>query len=83
MTQSLLHPTPSEQRLAALLRERAVAEIERRGNLAAVAEALRLAPSGVEALLWVSDWTLQQAFRVADALGLIDAGAPDRLLAAD
>ena len=66
---SIHNPTPLEERISALLRERAVQEIEGRNDLNAVAQALDLMPTGVEALLRRSRWTLETAFRVLDVLG--------------
>lgn len=70
MALGLYSPTPRESRISSTLRRKAVAEIRRRRNLEAVAELLALETSGVEALLWEPKWSLEVAFRVADALGI-------------
>lgn len=65
----LVDGSPRERLLADRLRELAVDEIERRG-IDDVASSLALASSGVKALLWREAWSIETAFRVADALDL-------------
>lgn len=58
-----------ERHLAQRLRVLAVREIDRVGEESA-ARALKIAPTGVRSLLWHQDWSIETAFRVADALDL-------------
>lgn len=81
MSQTLLEPSPAELRLSALIRERVVREIERRDDPATVAEELDLAEVGLQTLLWRSEWPLDQAIRVAEALRLIDERMVEALVA--
>lgn len=62
-------PTEREQRIASELRQRALHQITLLGEDAA-ADCLSLMPSGVRSLKARSQWSLETAFRVADALGL-------------
>jgi hypothetical protein len=81
MTQAITEPGPRlARKLAEGLRERSVDEIRRRGDDGAVAEQIGLALPGLEALLWRTEWPLEQAVKVAGALGLIDDTSLDRLL---
>lgn len=66
---ALQMPTDREQRVAHGLRREALRRIE---ELGADEAALRLAllPSGVRSLQARTQWSLETAFRVADALGL-------------
>lgn len=76
---SLLVPSAVERHLADLLKQKAVAEIERRDDLPEVAKALGISAHGVEALLFKTEWTLGQAIRVAEGLGIIDEGVAERI----
>jgi hypothetical protein len=76
---SLFEPSTVERHLAGLLKEKAVSEIERRNDVAGVAQDLGIAPSGVQALLIKSEWTLEQAIRVAEGLKIIDDRMAERL----
>lgn len=58
-----------ERHLAERLRTLAVREIKQIGEERA-AEKLKIAATGVRSLLWHEDWSIETAFRVADALDL-------------
>lgn len=81
MTPTLFVPSEIERKLATVLRDRSVQAIKQRNDLKAVAAELGLTPQGVESLLWHSEWPLERAVRVAEALKVIDAGMADRLIA--
>ena len=70
VTVDLTNPSEREQRIAAMIRDRAIAEINRINDSAAVAKVLNVAPTGVDSLVASQDWSLELAFRVAEALGL-------------
>lgn len=72
MPATLTVPNNVERRLARLLRERSEQAITGRNDRVAVARQLGLAPSGLDALLWQKEWPIEQALRVAVALGVID-----------
>jgi hypothetical protein len=55
--------------LAQAIRELVVRHVNDRG-IDSVAQHLEMYRSGVESLLWAKDWSLQKAFRVAEALDL-------------
>lgn len=76
----LTQPSSVELRVAGFLRERSVREIEARGNRDEIASSLGLGNSGVQALLSRRDWPLEQAVRVASALGVIDEERLDDIL---
>ena len=80
MTQAISEPGRLERRLADGLRNKAVAEIRRRDDLDGVAAELELARPGLEALLWRTEWPLEQAVRVAAALKVIDEAGVERLV---
>ncbi len=79
MTTSLTEPGNIERALAERLEQR-TKDIIRSRNRQEVANELGLAPSGVEALLWQDDWTLERAVRVAEALGVLREKAADSLI---
>lgn len=80
MTQAITEHGPQlARRLAEALRSRSVDEIRRRGAGSAVADTLGLALPGLEALLWRSEWPLDQAVQIASALDVIDETILDRL----
>lgn len=58
-----------ERHLAERLRVLAVREIETIG-VERAAQALEIAPTGVRSLLWHQEWSIETAFRIADALDL-------------
>ena len=72
MTQALTAPNDVERKLAGVLKDRSEKAIQRRNDPDAVAQQLDIARSGLEALLWQQEWTLEQAIRVAVALGVVD-----------
>jgi hypothetical protein len=74
--------TERERRIAAALRERAIAEIERRSDLEEVARLLNVMPVWVKALLATSEWDLELAFRVADTLEIAVAREIESVVAA-
>jgi hypothetical protein len=79
------HPTGREARVSEALRAAAVGEIEKR-RIEDVADCLAMKVSGVKSLLWEPHWSLETAFRVADALDLavtreIEAFASERATA--
>ena len=81
MTQAITEPGPRlARKLAEGLRDKSVEEIRRRGDDNAVAEELGLALPGLEALLWRTEWPLDQAVKIAGALGIIDDTSLDRLV---
>lgn len=61
-------PVPDEKRLSAAIRSHCVEIIEGLGR-EKTAELLGLAPTGVDALTWESEWTLERSVRVMLALG--------------
>jgi hypothetical protein len=65
----LATPTDRERSLAQAIRELVVRHVNDRG-IDNVAHDLGMYRSGVESLLWAKDWSLQEAFRVAEALDL-------------
>ena len=65
----LLDPSPTEVKLAKILRPVLEAEIKRLGPDEA-AKRLDLATVGVKALLWHNEWSIARTFRVLDLLGL-------------
>ena len=79
MTSMLFEPSALERKLTEILKVKVKAEIERRADPAGVARALGIAPQGVEALLGRSEWSLETAIRVAEALHIIDQGMAERL----
>lgn len=69
MGTALQGPTERELRIAMALRAKAAEKINRVGAQEASTR-LGLSPSGVRSLLWKREWSLETAFRVADALGI-------------
>ena len=71
-------PSAREQAVARELRRRAIEAIHEMSEKDA-AELLSLAPTGVKALLWREQWSIETAFRVVDALNLpeLEAWARD------
>ncbi len=64
-------PSQQELTLAKIVRERVLAEVaSRHFNKEQLARVLDLYPSGVGSLLRESNWSLEIAVRVADALGI-------------
>jgi hypothetical protein len=64
-------PSQQELALAKMVRERVLAEVaSRQFDKEQLANVLDLYPSGVGGLLRETDWSLEVAVRVADALGI-------------
>jgi hypothetical protein len=80
MTAALMEPGNLERELARKLEERAKSVIEARDRQE-VATALGLATSGVDTLLWQTNWSLQRALRVLELLGAITETAADQFMA--
>lgn len=74
MTAFLTEPGHIERELAERLEKRAK-EIMQQSDHKEVAEKLGLASSGVEALLWQDQWSIERALRVAEALGVLHENA--------
>lgn len=69
MATALQGPTEREVRISQALREKSVREIQRVGEKQA-AKRLDMTESGIRSLLWRQRWSLEVAFRVADALDI-------------
>jgi hypothetical protein len=73
MTEWMRRPAPREAEVAAALRGHAVEAIDHLGPVSA-AEKLGLAADSVRRLMMRNPWSLEEAFRVSDALhlGVVD-----------
>lgn len=71
----LLEPTDAERRLADVLRRKCVEVIQSSMDLDAIADKLSLGRPGLQSLLWRSEWPLERAMRVAEALGIVSPDA--------
>lgn len=69
MAAVLATTTDRERSLAQAIRELVVQYVREHG-IDMAAHDLGMYRSGLESLLWASDWSLQEAFRVAEALDL-------------
>ena len=79
MTASLTEPGNIERDLAERLEKRAKEIIGQRER-GDVAKELGIAPSGVDALLWQDDWSIERALRVLEALGALPEKAAESLM---
>lgn len=77
--QNPYYPTERERRVSAALRAIALAKIESR-DPSDVALLLDMKISGLHALVWEQEWSLETAFRVVDALGLEPASVIEDLV---
>lgn len=74
MTAVLAEPGTIERALVDRL-ESLAKQVIKNGDKKDLGQKLGLAPSGVEALLWQDDWSIERALRVAEALGVLDENA--------